>query len=174
MRKLHLLLATAAVFTISSCGGGGGSTTPTPVTTQAPAPARIAVTQDGTAQVCNSPFKKFRVGIPIVIAETGGQGFFVNFAQMTLFKAGHQVESTQIGAADITAVSGSNHFAARSTTRATVIFDFNHLDFDGARTTFDFTDDRGNHSSVDLNGIDPIVVTEACAFVGPRLNDSSN
>jgi hypothetical protein len=165
MRTTPLLLA-AAVLVLPSCGGGGGGNTgPTPVTTLGVQRADISITQTATAQVCSSPAKNFRVGVPVEMAETAGLGFFVNYAEMLLLRSdGSRVEGTQIGADDVTRVAGSNHFAARSTTRFVVLFDFNNVRFEGVQLTFDFTDDRGNHVQSILNRVSPVVATQTCAF----------
>lgn len=160
------VVAGLSLLLIPSCGGDGpAGPTPTPAP---PAAASIAVTQHGTAQVCLSPVKVYRFAIPVTIAESAGVAFFANFANMSLFQAnGTLREEQDIGASNIAAgLGGSNHLAARSSTNGVLHFDFNADPdkWDYARVTFDFTDDRGNHTQKLLERIDPVVVTLFCTI----------
>jgi hypothetical protein len=144
MRKCAALLL---VLSLGGCGGGGSSNAPTPPTTQpGPTAASITVTQSSQGQLCFSPAAGFsyRLRLPIRISESAGLGANINFARLTLFLRGVEVERREIGSAAIIAGVGTNRLNPRETQNVIITFDFNNDTFDSSRLEINFSDDRGN------------------------------
>lgn len=126
--------------------------------------ALLTVTKTGAAQVCPSPSKIYRIGVPLRIAETGGVGVFWHNVDMRLFTEDETIiEANEIGADRITQVLGSNHLAAGSTTDFVALFDFNNLMSFGKTMNLNFTDDSGTPSGYSLE-VGPVVEKRTCSF----------
>lgn len=162
MRKLAVVLA--AVLACTACEDDYRNTSPTPVTTLGPQRANIAFSQVGTAQVCSSPVRNFRIGVPLLIDENAGVGFYANFARLTLLRGGAVIDVAELGVNEIKAQRGTNHFLGGSFFGFVALFDFNRSDSTSVDLLFDFTDDKGNHIEKHLTTIAPVVVTPYCAF----------
>jgi hypothetical protein len=150
--QVRIALAVLLTAPFAGCGGGGGGSspvTPTPVT-QPPGPSQASISVTCRAfTVTTSPVAgfKFRIAFPCTVTESAGLGANANFVRARFTKNGAQVESHDIGASDITRVSGTNHLAARGTLAGTFLFDFNRGDATGGTLEFNFTDDRSNRLS---------------------------
>ncbi len=162
MRRTAVLLT--AVLALASCEDENRITTPTPVTTLGPQRASINFTQVGTAQICSSPVKSFRIGVPLLVDENAGVGFYANFARLTLLRGSTVIDVSELGVNEIKAQRGTNHFLGGSFFGFVALFDFNRSDSTSADLLFDFTDDKGNHIEKHLTTISPVVVTPYCAF----------
>ena len=143
MRRSAALLL---VLSLAGCGSDS-PTPPTPPTTQpGPTAASITVTQTSQGQLCFSPAAGFsyRLRLPMTIRESAGLGANINFARLTLFRAGIEVERREIGSAAIIAGVGTNRLNPNQTQNVIITFDFNNDTFDSSRLEMNFSDDRGN------------------------------
>ena len=143
MRRSAALLL---VLSLAGCGSDS-PTPPTPPTTQpGPSAASITVTQTSQGQLCFSPAAGFsyRLRLPMTIRESAGLGANINFARLTLFRAGIEVERREIGSAAIIAGVGTNRLNPSQTQNVIITFDFNNDTFDSSRLEMNFSDDRGN------------------------------
>jgi hypothetical protein len=140
MRR-YLLLALAGALV--GCGGGNSPTgPPTPVATPIPA-ASITATGAGALVVHPSADRRYLVALetPIRIIENGGGTADWNFARMSLFLRGAEVERSEQGA-DVIRSAGFNRVGANSNTVVRVVFRFNADDFDRVDLTLGFGDIR--------------------------------
>ena len=144
------ILAVAFAATLAGCGSDNPVTPPPPTTPPGPTAASISVTQGSQAQICRSPTPGFnyRLRMPLRIVESAGLGANINFARLTLFLRGVEVERREIGSAQIIAGVGTNRLNPNSTQNVVTTFDFNNDTFDTERFELGFTDDRGNSSTI--------------------------
>lgn len=143
MRKSAALLL---ALSLAGCGSDSPSTPPPPTLPPGPTAASITVTQSSQGQLCFSPVAGFsyRLRLPLTIRESAGLGANINFARLTLFRAGVEVERREIGSAAIIAGVGTNRLNPSQTQNVIVTFDFNNDTFDSSRLEINFSDDRGN------------------------------
>jgi hypothetical protein len=116
-----------------------------------PSQANVVVTASNVG-VSTSPRPGFnyRITIPVTIRETAGLGANMDAMRFQLYANGRSVETQEIGANDIIAVSGSNRLTAGSTKSFTLFFDMNAGQATSGLLTLLFTDDRGNRLSADF------------------------
>ncbi len=148
MRRSAALLL---VLSLAGCGSDS-PTPPTPPTTQGVSAASITVTQTSQGQLCFSPAAGFsyRLRLPITIRESAGLGANINFARLTLFRGGLEVERREIGSAAIIAGVGTNRLNPSQTQNVIITFDFNNDTFDSSRLEINFSDDRGNVHNISV------------------------
>jgi len=123
----------------------------TNITDTRPAQANVVVNASNVG-VATSPRPGFnyRITIPVTIRETAGLGANMDAMRFQLFANGRSVETQEIGANDIIAVSGSNRLTAGSTRNFTLAFDMNAGQASSGLLTLFFTDDRGNRLSAEF------------------------
>jgi hypothetical protein len=154
MEMRILTTRTAAVFVLAvipACGGGGGGGSPsTPVTL--PPAAAIQATGRGALVVHPStdPARAVALETPITITETGGGTADWNFARMSLFRGGIEIERAEIGS-DILKGAGFGRIQPRSTVMPTLVLRFNSNNFDTVQITLGFGDiNNGQLFNVDV------------------------
>jgi hypothetical protein len=81
----------------------------------------------------------FALETPVRLSETAGGNADWNFARISLFRRGTEIERNEIGADSIRA-AGYSRIAARTNDRYTIYFRHNHEDFDDAAITLGFGD----------------------------------
>jgi hypothetical protein len=126
-----------------ACGGGGSPAAP-PIPTPPPVPAvSIAATGAGALVVPPSADRRYVVALetPIRISETAGGTADWNFARMSLFLRGAEIERSEQGA-DVIRSAGFNRIAANSNNVYRIVFRFNANDFDRVDITLGFGDVR--------------------------------
>jgi hypothetical protein len=163
MRKCAALLL---VLSLGGCGGGGGGPTTPPVTNPpGPTAASITVNQSSQGQLCFSPAAGFsyRLRLPLTIRESAGLGANINFARLTLFRLGVEVERREIGSAAIIAGVGTNRLNPSQTQNVIIGFDFNNDTFDSSRLELNFTDDRGNVHNLSVT-ISDLIALNVCTI----------
>lgn len=153
--RAPLLALLAPVAALSSACGGSSPSTPTPVAAPTPAPA-AAITAKGNGALVVHPSinRVFAIALetPIKVTETGGGTADWNFARMSLFLRGREVERSEVGADTIRA-AGSGRINPRTETTGTLIFRLNSEDFDDIRITLGFGDvNTGRQFTVDIDG----------------------
>jgi hypothetical protein len=138
---LGALGAAIGLTAIFACGGGGGPTTPPP-TTQPPVPA-AAVTATGEGNLVIHPSVdtrfSFALETPLRIVETTGGTADWNFARISVFRKGAEIERNELGSDTIKA-AGFGRIAARSNQLVRVAFRQNSDDFDRVDITLGFGD----------------------------------
>ena len=125
---------------LAGCGGGSSPSAPTPTPTPVPA-ATIAATGEGALVLHPSLDSRFTFALetPIRITETTGGTASWNFARISFFLSGTEIERNELGATDISN-AGYNRIAARNNTLYSVIFRANSGDFDRVDITLGFSD----------------------------------
>lgn len=128
---------------VGACGSsptdpGGGGTPPPPPPTPA---ATVTATGAGMLVVHPSLDGRFSFALeaPIRIAETAGGSADWNFARISIFRSGAEIERYELGA-DVIATAGFKTIAARSDKTYTVAFRMNSDDFDRVDITLGFGD----------------------------------
>jgi hypothetical protein len=133
--------AAALLSLLAACGGGGSSPTQ-PVATPTPTPA-ATVTATGAGAVVVHPSVDTRFGFafetPIRVAETTGGTADWNFARISYFKSGKELERYELGS-DVIRSAGFSRIASRSNQVFTVVFRGNSDDFDRLDITLGFGD----------------------------------
>jgi hypothetical protein len=146
---------TAAVLilaVIPACGGGGGSPPSTLPPATLPPAAAIQTTGRGALVVHPStdPARAVALETPITVTETAGGTVDWNFARMSLFKGGIEIERAEIGS-DIIKAGGFGRIQPRSTVMPTLVFRFNSNNFDTVQITLGFGDiNNGRLFTVDV------------------------
>ncbi len=138
---LGALGAAIGLTAIFACGGGGGSPT-TPATTLPPVPA-AAVTATGEGNLVIHPSVdtrfSFALETPLRITETTGGTADWNFARISLFRNGAEIERNELGSDTIKA-AGFGRIGARSNQLIKVAFRANSDNFDRVDITLGFGD----------------------------------
>jgi len=131
------LLATA----LFGCGGSSPSNSTPPTTTPPPPSVTITATGEGALVVHPSSDTRFHVALetPIRMTETTGGTASWNFARISFYRSGAEVERNELGATDISN-AGYSRIAARSNSLYHVIFRANSEDFDRVDITLGFSD----------------------------------
>jgi hypothetical protein len=132
----------ALAGTLIACGGGGSPARPDTVAPPVPA-ASISATGAGALVVHPSADRRFLVAVetPIRITETGGGTADWNFARMSLFLRGAEIERSEQGA-DVIRSAGFNRISGNSNAVYRVVFRFNADNFDRVDLTLGFGDIR--------------------------------
>lgn len=125
------VVACGLAVSLTACGGGGGGPTTPPVTTPAASRATVEATGNGALTVHPSadPTFGFALEVPIRIRETGGGEADWQYARMSLFLGGREVERAEIGS-DIIRAGGYSRLTARSDKNVTLVYRLNTDDFD--------------------------------------------
>jgi hypothetical protein len=126
---------------ILDCGGGGGGG-PTPVTTLPPVPAAtVTATGEGALVLHPSLDTRFSFALetPLRIIETGGGTADWNFARISLFRKGLEIERYELGS-DTIRSAGFSRINARSNQLIRVAFRQNSDNFDRVDITLGFGD----------------------------------
>jgi hypothetical protein len=127
---------------LAGCGGGGGSSSPQAPSTPAVTPATtIEATGAGYLTVHPSAASGFAVAIevPIRIRETGGGTADFNWARLSLFRNGVEIERKEIGSDTIRA-AGFSRIAANQNQTYSLTYRFNSSDFDVFTVSLGFAD----------------------------------
>jgi hypothetical protein len=138
-RSIVGALLVAALF---GCGGGSSPSAPTPTPTPVPA-ATITATGEGALVLHPSSDSRFHFALesPIRITETTGGTASWDFARISYFLSGREIERYEFGATDINA-AGYNRITAHHNTLYHVVFRSNSMDFDRVDITLGFTDQK--------------------------------
>jgi len=149
MRKAPKVLALlAALAALVACGGEGSPTAPTdpgPVADDPTAPkARLSVTYglDTISGPSLDPSYSQYIHFTSVVTESAGVGANLNYVRGEFYRSGVLVERYEMSASELLA-AGGNRIDPMSTTYLSVTLRRNGPS-DLVRTTFQFTDDRGN------------------------------
>ncbi len=139
MKKLAL--SALALSLLCGCGGDGTPVVgPSPAPTPAPS-ASITATGGGVLVVHPSinPAYSVALATPIRITETAGGSADWNFARMSLYLRGVEIERSEMGA-DALQAAGFGRIPQNSNQVYRTIFRFNADDFDRIDLTLGFTD----------------------------------
>lgn len=146
MTKRFLLgmLAGTVCVGLTACGGGSGSSSPTAPSTPAPTPA-ATVEASGAGYLTLHPSRyttwAAAVETPVRIRETAGGTCDWNWARLSVYRGGVEIERSEVGA-DAIREAGFTRIAARSDEAYTLIFRVNASDFDRWDVTLGFADIR--------------------------------
>ena len=140
LRRASLLLAIASSLVLPGCGGGGPTTPPPP--TPPPVPA-VVVTGTGEGALVlhpsNDPRFSFALETPLRIRETAGGTADWNFARISYFLGGREIERYELGSNDIRS-AGVSRIGANSNQLIRVAFRNNSDDFDRVDIVLGFSD----------------------------------
>ena len=142
--KLCLVAACGAAMLMPACGGdsGGG---PDPLPTPTPIPAAAVTSMGNGALVVHpsaNPAWGVSLEVPITIQETGGGTATWNFARLSLWRNGVELERGEIGADVIASPPSWADITARQSESYIMVFGFNTDDFDLITLTLGFSDKR--------------------------------
>lgn len=172
------LLAPLAV--LSAACGGSSSTSPTPVAVPTPTPPAAAVTATGNGVLVLHPSLNPTFGVametPIRVRETGGGTADWNFARLSFFKSGREIERVEAGA-DTIAAAGAARINPNSDKTYNLLFRFNSSDFDDIQITLGFADavtGRQITATVSLSSFTDVNVSftpllRGLPLAGPRM-----
>jgi len=130
-----------ALVGLSACGGGTTTSGPTPTPTPVTPSATITAVGAGALTVHPSADNRYAIAIetPIRLSETAGGTADWNFARISTFLAGREIERFELGS-DVIRNAGYGLVAARSNNVVTVYFRQNSDDFDRLDITLGFSD----------------------------------
>jgi len=150
MRRMILVAACAASMLISACGGDSGSA-PTPAPTPTPVPSAAITSVGAGALVVHpsaNPAWTVSLYVPIRIQETAGGTATWNYARMSLWRNGVEVERGEIGADIIASPPSWANILARQNETYGMVFGFNNDNFDLVTLTLGFSDKRDGRQFV--------------------------
>jgi len=135
-----VLLAAAAVAALAACGGGPTEPPPPPPPPPTPA-ATVTATGEGALVLHPSLDARYTFALetPIRIRETAGGAADWNFARISFFLGGKEIERGELGS-DVIQRAGYSRIAANSNQLYNVIFRSNSDNFDRVDITLGFGD----------------------------------
>jgi hypothetical protein len=144
MRKKRLAVLCAAALWMPACGGDSGST-PSPQPTPTPVPGVTIVAAGNGALVLHpsaDPAWAVSLYVPIRIQETGGGTATWNYARLSLWRDGVELERGEIGADIIASPPSWADIGARQDESYAMVFGFNTDEFDVITLTLGFSDKK--------------------------------
>ena len=137
---VRVLLAAAAVAALAACGGGPTEPPPPPPPPPTPA-ATVTATGEGALVLHPSLDARYTFALetPIRIRETTGGTADWNFARISYFLGGKEIERGELGS-DVIQRAGYSRIAANSNQLYNVIFRSNSDNFDRIDITLGFGD----------------------------------
>jgi len=141
-RLASLSLAVAGVASLVACGGGSsGPSTPAPVATPVPT-AAVSASGNGYLVLHPSIYATWGYALetPVRVRETGGGTAKWNYARMSLFRGGREIERSEIGADILSAPPDWSNIAASSDVTRSLVFRLNSDDFDSVTVSLGFSD----------------------------------
>ena len=137
---VRVLLAAAAIAALAACGGGPTEPSPPPPPPPTPA-ATVTATGEGVLVLHPSLDARysFALATPIRIRETAGGAADWNFARISFFLRGKEIERGELGS-DVIQRAGYSRIAANSNQLYNVIFRSNSDNFDRIDITLGFGD----------------------------------
>ncbi|MCG6921072.1 MAG: hypothetical protein LJF15_08310 [Acidobacteria bacterium] len=155
MKRIILVAACAATMLMPACGGDSGSS-PSPAPTPTPVPSATITSVGAGAVVVHpsaDPAWTVSLYVPIRIQETSGGTATWNYARMSLWRNGVEVERGEIGADIIASPPSWADIQARQNETYAMVFGFNSDDFDLVTLTLGFSDKRdGRQFQVNVPG----------------------
>lgn len=155
MRNVISPAACASLILMGACGGDSGTnSTPTPTPVPVPAAAVTSV-GDGALVVHPSAAPSWNVSlyVPIRIQETAGGTATWNYARLSLWRGGVEMERGEIGADIIASPPSWADITARQNETYALVFGFNTSDFDTITLVLGFSDKRdGRQFEVSVPG----------------------
>lgn len=173
MKKSLVVLAIMAV----GCGGGSSSSpTPVVVATPTPAPAAITATANGALVLHPSSNRTFSIAMetPVRIRETGGGTADWNFARLSFFRGGREIERLEAGA-EVIRTAGATRITPNANSAYNLVFRFNSDDFERFDLTLGFSDVNTGRQftvAVDTNGFTDVNISLTPLFRGIRRSGS--
>jgi hypothetical protein len=147
MRTQSLLLV-VGLSVLPACGGGSTTPTTPPVTTPPARSAAVTATGAGVITIAPSINRTWCCALrtPVRVTETGGGNAKWNFARMSTFKAGREMERSEITANDLASPPDVTNITPNSNNTFDLIFRLNGTDFDRIDVTLGMTDKNGGRT----------------------------
>lgn len=142
MRNVISAAACASLILMGACGGDNGG--PPPPTAPATPAAAVTSVGDGALVVHPSAAPSWNVSlyVPIRIQETAGGTATWNYARVSLWRGGVEMERGEIGADIIASPPSWADITARQNETYALVFGFNTSDFDTITLVLGFSDKR--------------------------------
>jgi len=143
------MLVAALALGLGACGGGSPTVAPTP--TPAP-PATIAASGNGKVEVHPALSTAWVISllVPIRIQESAGGTASWDFARLSLFRDGVEVERGEIGADVLAAPPDWTSITAHQDAAYALVFGLNN-EIDAIKLTLGFTDRKdGRQFTIDV------------------------
>ena len=166
IRRLALL---ALALVLPACGSKSPVTPTPPPAVATPAPNAVVIAAGSGALVLHPsavPAFTLAMATPIRIQETAGGAADWNFARISFFRRGQEIERAELTAADIRN-AGFSRIPANSNEVYTVLFRFNSDNFDDLLITLGFNDARDGRPLTVT--VDPDTFTDVLFSTTPRL-----
>jgi len=143
-RSTPFALVLSLIVTLAACGGGGGGSPTTPSTPPPTPAAAIEANGDGLLVLHPSltPSWSYKLYVPIKIRETSGGTATWNFARVSLWRNGAEVERGEIGSNILAQPPDWTSIAARQNTSYALVYGFNSNDFDRVTMVLGFSDKK--------------------------------
>ena len=138
---VRVFLTVAALAALAACGGGPADPDPPPPTPPTTPGATVTATGEG-ALVLHPSFDSrfaFALETPIRIRETAGGTADWNFARISYFLGGREIERYELGS-DVIRSAGFSRIAANNNQLYTAVFRSNSDKFDRVDITLGFGD----------------------------------
>jgi predicted small lipoprotein YifL len=138
---VRVLLAAAALAALAACGGGPTEPSPPPSPQKSTPGATVTATGEGALVLHPSLDARYTFALetPIRIRETAGGAADWNFARISFFLGGKEIERGELGS-DVIQRAGYSRIAANSNQLYNVIFRSNSDNFDRVDITLGFGD----------------------------------
>jgi len=138
---VRAFLSAAALASLAACGGSDGPTYVPPPTPPPTPAATITATGEGALVLHPSLDSRFAFALetPIRIRETTGGTADWNFARISYFLGGREIERYELGS-DVIRTAGYSRIAANNNQLYTAVFRSNSNNFDRVDITLGFGD----------------------------------
>jgi hypothetical protein len=151
-RALAVTAAAALILGLAGCGGGSSSS---PTASSGTGQLLVRQTGVGLLGLSSSPDHLLRLELPLEFSNGSSVPCDLNYMRLQLFAPGDvEIERAEVTADDIVAQVGTNRVAQGSPLDATMIFNFNSLDFERAALTASATDHNGNLIERQINSLE--------------------
>jgi hypothetical protein len=153
-RAFAIAVATVLAVGLAGCGGGGSSST-SPTSSSGSALLLVRQTSVGLVGLSSSPDHLLRLELPLEFSNGTNVGCNLNYGRLQIFAPGDvEIERSEVTADDIVAQAGTNLVAQGSPLQATLIFNFNSLDFERVALTVGATDHNGHTVDRQINSLE--------------------
>ena len=141
-QRVACAVLTTLAAGLASCGGSSPST-PNPTSPITKGIVLISQTSDGIVSLSPRP-GMIRISVPVEVKAMNEIPLTLNYARLTLYRSGAELQRSEVTANEIITQAGSNHVTRDRTLAFTIVFDYTPQQMDAFTMLLSATDANGN------------------------------